>query len=76
MQSFPSNCWGSCSFGALKNEGGKMHGHFTLKRYGFSRYFFKKKLNNLNFKTKYMSKGWQFRKHPENSASCRWKFTL
>lgn len=47
-----------------------MQGHFTLKRMAFQDTSLKEKLNNLNFKTKYMSKGWQFRTHPENSASC------
>lgn len=47
-----------------------MQGHFTLKRMAFQDTFLKEKLNNLNFKTKYMSKGWQFRTHLENSASC------
>lgn len=44
MQSFPSNCWGSYSFGALKNEGWENAGPFHSEMYGFSRYFFKRKI--------------------------------
>lgn len=51
MQSFPSNCWGTRSFGALKNERRQNTGWFHSETYGFLKLLWKK-LNNLNLKIK------------------------